>query len=183
MAEEKKEKAEGKKGLPFVAKVLIIAIVLILIVVISVGSAFFIASKMSKSSGDGSNTVENTKTETSSKEGEASTSYGKTVEFGEYTVNIKIPAGEDAKYMVVKINFELNPELDEKKLVTVETDIEEKKIILQDVMLSILRNKTQIELEEDVNYEKLKKELTEACNKVLGEEFIKTIRFNNLLVQ
>ena len=69
MAEEKKEKAEGKKGLPFVAKVLIIAIVLILIVVISVGSAFFIASKMSKSSGDGSNTVEHTKTEASTKEG------------------------------------------------------------------------------------------------------------------
>lgn len=182
MAEENKEKPQGKKGLPFIAKVLIIAIVLILIVVISVGSAFFIASKMNKSSGDGSNTVENSKVEATAKEGEK-TSYGKTVEFGEYTVNLKTAPGEDPKYMVVKINFELAPDIDEKKLATVTTDIEEKKIILQDVMLTILRDKTQVDLEADVNYEKLKKELAEACNKVLGEELVKTIRFNNLLVQ
>ena len=47
MAEEKESKKDSsKKGIPFIAKVLIVAIVLILIVVISVGSAFFIASKV-----------------------------------------------------------------------------------------------------------------------------------------
>ena len=51
MAEEKESKKDSsKKGIPFIAKVLIVAIVLILIVVISVGSAFFIASKVNKTS-------------------------------------------------------------------------------------------------------------------------------------
>lgn len=58
MAEEKKDKTEGKKGLPFIAKVLIIAIVLILIVVMSVGSAFFIASKVNQNTSGEVNTVE-----------------------------------------------------------------------------------------------------------------------------
>lgn len=184
MAEEKKEKApkgEGKKGLPFVAKILIIAIVLILIVVISVGSAFFIASKMNKSSAEGTNTVETH--ETTKAEGEKSaeaTGYGKIMELGEYTINLK---EVEPRYLVIKLNLELNPEIEEKELTTLETEIEEKKIILQDVMLAILREKSLADLEADKDYEALKKELTEAVNKVLGEGIVKTIRFNNLLIQ
>jgi len=177
MADEK-EKKEVKKGLPFIAKILIIAIVLILIVVISVGSAFFIASKVNKSSGDGSNVVEHAKVD--EKSGESEEGYGVTVEFGEYTVNLN---EVEPKYLVIKINFELNPELKEKKVVEVETSIEEKKVILQDVMLSILRNKSMADLTADTDYVKLKEELTKEVNKVLGEDSVKTIRFNNLLIQ
>lgn len=181
MAEEKKEKTEGKKGLPFVAKVLIIAIVLIIIVVSSVGSAFFIASKMNKSGGDGSNTVTESKSE-KTKDGKVmdETKYGMTIEFGEYTVNLKEP---EPRYLVVKINFELDPDLKEKKLPEIAASAEAKKVIMQDRVLSILRNKSIADLSADIENIALKKEITDEVNKIMGEEVVKTVRFNNWLIQ
>lgn len=177
MADQGKVKKE-KKGLPFIAKILIIAISLILVVVISVGSAFFIASKMGKSSGDETNTVEKTKTE---KKGEvSSTEYGTIVEFGEYTVNLR---ETDPRYLVVKINFELSPEITVKELPAVQLNIEEKKVIIQDRALAILRNKSIADLTADTDFVKLRKEITDEVNKVLGAESVKTIRFNNWLIQ
>ena len=123
MAEEKESKKDSsKKGIPFIAKVLIVAIVLILIVVISVGSAFFIASKVNKTSGDGSNTIEKTVKEENTEE----TTYGTTVDFGEYTVNLR---EEEPRYLVLRINFELDPELKAKKVTKIQTSITEKKVI------------------------------------------------------
>ena len=179
MADEKKEKKEGKKGLPFVAKVLIIAIVLVLIVVISVGSAFFIASKVNKSNGDGSNTVEQVKVEEEEKVID-DTKFGTTIEFGEYTINLN---EAEPRYLVVKINFELDPEIKEKKIPDITADIETKKVILQDRVLSILRAKSIADLSADTDFVKLKKEITDEVNRVLGEKTVKAIRFNNWLIQ
>lgn len=179
MAEEKKETKEGKKGLPFIVKVLIIAIVLILIVVISVGSAFYIASNVNeKRSGDGSNTIE--KTEESKEEEIDDTNFGVTIDFGEYTINLN---EAEPRYLVVKINFELDPDIKEKKIPEIQADIEAKKVILQDRVLSILRSKSIADLSADTDFVKLKKELTDEVNRVLGDDKVKTIRFNNWLIQ
>ncbi len=158
------------------AKVLIVAIILILVVVISVGSAFFIASKVNKTSGDGSNTIEKTVKEKNNDE----TSYGTTVDFGEYTVNLR---EEEPRYLVLRINFELDPELKEKEVAKIQTEITGKKVILEDKMLTILRSKSIADLGADKDLVELKKQLTEEANKVLGEEFVKTIRFNSWLIQ
>lgn len=177
MAEEKESKKDSsKKGIPFIAKVLIVAIVLILIVVISVGSAFFIASKVNKTSGDGSNTIEKTVKEENIEE----TTYGTTVDFGEYTVNLR---EEEPRYLVLRINFELDPELKAKKVTKIQTSITEKKVILEDKMLTILRSKSIADLSADKDLVELKKQLTAEVNKVLGEESVKTIRFNSWLIQ
>ncbi|MBN1467512.1 MAG: flagellar basal body-associated FliL family protein [Fusobacteriaceae bacterium] len=177
MAEGKESKKDSsKKGIPFIAKVLIVAIVLILIVVISVGSAFFIASKVNKTSGDGSNTIEKTVKEENTEE----TAYGTTVDFGEYTVNLR---EEEPRYLVLRINFELDPELKAKKVTKIQTSITEKKVILEDKMLTILRNKSIEDLSTDKDLVELKKQLTAEANKVLGEESVKTIRFNSWLIQ
>lgn len=181
MAEEKKVKAEGKKGLPFVAKVLIIAIVLILIVVMSVGSAFFIASKVNKTSGGAINTVEMKKN--TGKESENfvdDTKFGATIEFGEYTINLK---ENEPRYLVVRINFELDPDIREKKVANIQATIESKKVIMQDRVLSILRSKSIADLQADIENVALKKEITDEVNRILGEKIVKTVRFNNWLIQ
>lgn len=177
MADGKKEIKDGKKGLPFIAKVLIIAIVLILIVVISVGSAFFIASKVNKkASGDGSNTIEKIE----NVEEVDDTKYGATIDFGEYTINLNEP---EPRYLVVKINFELDPDIKEKKIPEIVAEIDGKKVILQDRVLSILRSKSIADLSADTDFVKLKRELTNEVNRVLGNKKVKTIRFNNWLIQ
>ncbi len=181
MAEEKKDKTEGKKGLPFIAKVLIIAIVLILIVVMSVGSAFFIASKVNKSNSGEVNTVE-VKKESDEEAGQEAEdlNFGTIVEFGEYTVNLN---EAEPRYLVVKINFELRPDIKEKKLPEIAAAAEAKKVILQDRVLSILRSKTIADLQADIENVALKKEITTEVNKIMGEEVVKTVRFNNWLIQ
>jgi hypothetical protein len=71
-----------------------VAIVLILIVVISVGSAFFIASKVNKTSGDGSNTIEQVTVRRRGIQID-DTTYGTTVDFGEYTINLEMKQNQD----------------------------------------------------------------------------------------
>lgn len=181
MAEEKKDKTEGKKGLPFIAKVLIIAIVLILIVVMSVGSAFFIASKVNQNTSGEVNTVEVKKDSEAGEEAVVEdTNFGTTIEFGEYTINLK---ETEPRYLVVKINFELDPNIKEKKIPTIQAAIETKKVIMQDRVLSILRNKSIADLQADVDNAALKKEITNEVNRILGEKTVKTVRFNNWLIQ
>lgn len=181
MAEEKKDKTEGKKGLPFIAKVLIIAIVLILIVVMSVGSAFFIASKVNKSNSGEVNTVEVKKvTDEEAGQEVEDLNFGTIVEFGEYTVNLN---EAEPRYLVVKINFELKPDIKEKKLPEIAAAAEAKKVILQDRVLSILRSKSIADLQADIENVALKKEITAEVNKIMGEEVVKTVRFNNWLIQ
>lgn len=181
MAEEKKDKAEGKKGLPFIAKVLIIAIVLILIVVMSVGSAFFIASKVNQKTSGEVNTVEVKQTTEAGEETQVEdTNFGTTIEFGEYTINLK---ENEPRYLVVKINFELDPNIKEKKIPEIQASIETKKVIMQDRVLSILRSKSIADLQADIDNVTVKKEITDEVNRILGEKTVKTVRFNNWLIQ
>ncbi len=50
-------------------------------------------------------------------------------------------------------------------------------------MLTILRSKSIADLSADKDLVELKKQLTAEVNKVLGEESVKTIRFNSWLIQ
>lgn len=108
------------------------------------------------------------------------TNFGTTIEFGEYTINLK---ETEPRYLVVKINFELDPNIKEKKIPTIQAAIETKKVIMQDRVLSILRNKSIADLQADVDNAALKKEITNEVNRILGEKTVKTVRFNNWLIQ
>ena len=90
---------------------------------------------------------------------------------------------EEPRYLVLRINFELDPELKAKKVTKIQTSITEKKVILEDKMLTILRSKSIADLSADKDLVELKKQLTAEVNKVLGEESVKTIRFNSWLIQ
>lgn len=54
---------------------------------------------------------------------------------------------------------------------------------MQDRVLSILRNKSIADLQADVDNVALKKEITNEVNRILGEKTVKTVRFNNWLIQ
>ena len=172
MANEEKKKKKEKKELPFLTKVIITAIIAVLVVVISTGTAFFVASKLQGGSKD--NTVEEEIVSVETKE------YGKTVNFGEYTLNLKekVP-----RYLVVRIFFELNPSLKDKEIEEINAEIGNKRIILEDRLLSIMMSKSVEDLTSDKDFTSLRGELSSEVNSILGKEYVINIRFNNWLIQ
>lgn len=177
MADEVKEQEKPEKsGMPFLMKALIIATLAILVVVISTGTAYFVASKMSAKNASQQEMVTQDEESMTIEKVE----FGTTSFFGEYTVNLR---GTDPRYLVVSIYLEFMPELKEKQLVKLQEDIDLKKVIIQDRMISILMAKSIKDLAEDKDFETLRVELKAEVNNVLGSEYINNIRFSNVLIQ
>lgn len=177
MADEVKEQEKPQKsGMPFLMKALIIATLAILVVVISVGTSFFVASRISAKSGSQEELVTQNEDSMTIEKVE----FGKTVFFGEYTVNLK---ETDPRYLVVSIYLEFVPDLKDKLQVKIEADVETKKIIIQDRLISILMGKSIQNLTEDKNFDTLRLELKTEVNNVLGSEYVNNIRFSNVLIQ
>lgn len=168
MAEEKKEKK------PVVLKVIIIAVISLLVFFISLGTAYIVANKVIKSSG-GNNAVV-----VDDADIEKKPLYGKTINFGEYTLNLK---EDQPRYLVVSIHFELKPSLDEDEIAKVQEKVDESKVILKDRLLSILMTKSINDLVNDADFVKLRGELSFEVNAVLGKEYVQNIRFDNWLVR
>lgn len=177
MADEVKEQEKQKKsGMPFLMKALIIATLAILVVVISVGTSFFVASRISANNGSQEELVTQNENSMTIEKVE----FGKTVFFGEYTVNLK---ETDPRYLVVSIYLEFVPDIKEKQQAKIEADVETKKIIIQDRLISILMGKSIQNLTEDKNFDTLRLELKTEVNNVLGSEYVNNIRFSNVLIQ
>lgn len=173
MADEgKKAKKSEKKELPFVTKAIIIAIMAVLVVVISTGVAYFVATKVK--GGTGENTVDKEVVEVEK------VAYGKTINFGEYTLNLK---EKSPRYLVVRLFFELNPNIKDKEIETINTEIAAKKVIIEDRLLSIMMSKSVDDLMQDEDFKNLRGELATEVNSILGKEYVVNIRFNNWLIQ
>jgi flagellar basal body-associated protein FliL len=178
MADEVKEQEKPQKsGMPFLMKALIIATLAILVVVISVGTSFFVASKMSaKNAAQGELVSQDEETMSIEK-----VEFGKTEFFGEYTVNLK---ETEPRYLVVSVYVEFVPEIKEKQLEKVKVEVTDTyKVIIQDRMISVLMSKSIKNLTDDKNFELLRNELKAEVNAVLGSEYINNIRFSNVLIQ
>ncbi len=172
MADEVKKKKSEKKWLPFVTKAIIIAIMALLVVIISVGTAFFVATNV-KGSGN-ENTVGKDVMEVEK------TAYGQTINFGEYTLNLK---ERSPRYLVVRIFLELNPNIKEKEVEKINTEISTKRVIIEDRLLSIMMSKSVNDLMADEDFQNLREELAKEINSILGKEYVVNIRFNNWLIQ
>lgn len=172
--EEKKKKKEKKekKELPFLPKVIIMAIIAVLVVVISTGTAFFVASKAQGTKQD--NQIER---EIVSVE---QTVFGQTINFGEYTLNLR---ERTPRYLVVRLFLEVSPNLRPREIDNLTNEIANKRIILEDRLLSIMMSKSVDDLMSDDDFTNLRQELAKEVNSVLGKEYVVNIRFNNWLIQ
>lgn len=83
-----------------------------------------------------------------------------TYSLDEFIVNL---ADKDTKYLKVKLDvvYKKNTKLDE--------ELKTKKAILRDRVITIIRTKTEDELNQDKNLEKFKKEIMDSINPVLEE--------------
>ncbi len=163
-----------EKGMPFVTKALVIAIMAVIVVILSAGIAWFVASKA---------TVGTVKSETE-KEGETvneekkvKIEVGEIIPLGEYTINLK---AEDGRYLMCEINLEIEKTKDAAKN---KIEIDEKKIIIQDKILSILRNKSKADLDADKDFIMLKKEMVLSINSILEKIKIKNVYFIKWIIQ
>lgn len=169
--------ADGdKKEMPFIMKALIIGIIAILVVVISIATSYYVATKF-KTNRDDPKIVEKNKEEEKKEEKKE---YGKTIEFGQYTINLK---DENPIYLVVGIYFETEAKIKDKEKLKLEEEITSKKVIIEDKVLGILRNKTKQDINQDTNLINLKTEIKNAVNEIVSVGKIKDVRFNNWLVQ
>jgi|GEM_PF-2500031 len=172
MANEEKKKKKEKKELPFLPKVIIMAIIAILVVVISTGTAFFVASKVQGNKQENKIEREIVNVE--------QTVFGQTINFGEYTLNLR---ERTPRYLVVRLFLEVNPGLRPREIDNLTNEIANKRIILEDRLLSIMMSKSIEDLMADDDFSKLRQELAKEVNSILGREYVVNIRFNNWLIQ
>ena len=165
---------EMDKGMPFVTKALIIAIMAVIVVILSAGIAWFVASKATIGGGKQDTVEKNGESEPDKK---PKTELGEIVTLGEYTINLK---EEDGRYLMCEINLEIEKSKDSEKN---KVEIDTKKIIIQDKMLSILRNKTKVELDADKDFTILKKEMITNINGLLDKVKIKNVYFVKWIIQ
>ncbi len=168
---------EEKKDMPFITKVLIVAILAVVIIILAAGISYFVASKAIKSNSVAQ--LENGGKSKNTKKNKDRGVSGPIVDFGEFTVNLN---EKDTRYLVCKIQFEIDPTGKDKGK-NGQTEIPEKLVILQDRVLTILRSKSIMDLAQDPSLKSLKKEIIIAVNKILEKSKIKNVYFTNWIIQ
>lgn len=162
------------KGMPFVTKALVIAIMAVIVVILSAGIAWFVASKATVGSVKGEIEKEGESTAEAKK---VKLEVGEIIPLGDYTINLK---AEDGRYLMCEINLEIEKTKDSAKN---KVEIDEKKIIIQDKMLSILRNKSKVDLDADKDFIMLKKEMMASINGILEKVKVKNVYFVKWIIQ
>lgn len=104
---------------------------------------------------------------------------GSAKEYGSFTrleglvVN---PDGADERYLAVSIAFE-------SKSSSVATELEDKKVVVQDAVISHLSEQTVEELSDTNRREKLKNELREETNRILNSGTVDRLYFTEFVLQ
>jgi flagellar basal body-associated protein FliL len=163
-----------EKGMPFVTKALVIAIMAVIVVILSAGIAWFVASKATVGAVKGESEKEE---EIVTQEKKVKVEVGEIIPLGEYTINLK---AEDGRYLMCEINLEIEKTKDSVKN---KVEIDEKKIIIQDKILSILRNKSKADLDSDKDFIMLKKEMMANINGILQKVKVKNVYFIKWIIQ
>jgi len=100
--------------------------------------------------------------------------YGSFAEIEQLVVN---PAGsEGERYLAVSLALETTS-------ASVETELEEKRVVVQDAVLNLLSKQTVDELSDPTNRGELKKALRREVNGILGPESVKQIYFTEFVLQ
>ena len=174
MAEEEKEEStesEGKeKGSG--SNIVLILIVVLLVLVLAIGGVVAYLMLSGDEADDGA-TVKQEKVVKKRRHGD-DTAIGPMYPLDKFTVNLMSDNGR--RYLVAKINLEedgdeLTPELDKKKP------------MIRDIIISILSSKTVEEISTVKGKEKLKQEIMSAINKRLDDGQIRHVYFTQFVIQ
>ena len=159
---------DEKKEMPFITKALIIGIMAIVVVVASAGISFFVVSRAVSRL----DIPEREKGEVP--EGTAAVAekeIGLVVTFGEFTVNLNESM---PRYLVCTIEFEFDASgRDEGKnarerIIGTNENPARLKVVAQDRILAILRSKSIADLNADSGLRKLRAEIMEEINPLIG---------------
>lgn len=174
MAEEEKEEStesEGKeKGGG--SNIVLILIVVLLVLVLAIGGVVAYLMLSGDERDDGAS-VKQEKVVKKRRHGD-DTAIGPMYPLDKFTVNLMSDNGR--RYLVAKINLEedgdeLTPELDKKKP------------MIRDIIISILSSKTVEEISTVKGKEKLKQEIMSAINKRLDDGQIRHVYFTQFVIQ
>ncbi len=157
MAEENSTEVKEKSGLDF--KIILIGL---LIFLVAMGASYFLMKSLMAPLLP--------KTEEEVKEVTIS---GGLVSAGEFTTNIRDPAGD--RYLKVEVSLEVS----DKTMAEAES-IKEVMPIIRDSILTILHSKTVADLDDR---KALKEEIKTDLNKELGKGFIKSVYITNFIMQ
>lgn len=165
---------EMEKGMPFITKAIIVAIMAVIIIILAAGISFYVATKAvktnaTKSEGEGAEHGEEGK--------KVKVEVGPMIPLGEQTINLSDP---DARYLMFDLTVEIEKTKDAEKNIA---EIEEKKVIILDRVLSIVKNKTVLDINTDKDFVKLKREIIAGINPFLEKAKIKNIYFGKWLIQ
>lgn len=86
------------------------------------------------------------------------------------------PAGADGRYLAVSIAFESESS-------SVKTEIENKKVVVKDAMITQLSEKTVEELSDTDRRGELKRELRKETNRILGDGTVDRLYFTEFVLQ
>lgn len=174
MAEEEKEEStesEGKEKSGG-SNIVLILIVVLLVLVLAIGGVVAYLMLSGDEATDGT-VVKQEKVEKKHRKGD-DTTIGPMYPLDKFTVNLMSENGR--RYLVAKINLEedgdeLTPELDKKKP------------MIRDIIISILSSKTVEEISTVKGKEKLKQEILSAINKRLDDGEIRHVYFTQFVIQ
>ncbi len=162
------------KGMPFITKAIIVGIISVVVIIFAAGISWFVATRAIKTNvakpnveaGDGH------------EEKKAKAEVGPMVSLGEQTVNLS-DEGE-AKYLLFDLTVELEKTKEAEKGVA---EVEEKKVIILDKILTIVKAKTVADINADKDFVKLKKEIIAGINPFFEKVKVKNIYFGKWIVQ
>lgn len=161
------------KGMPFITKAIIVAIMAVLIIILAAGISFYVATKAVKTT--------STKTEVNAGQTEEGKKIkievGPMIPLGEQTINLN---EAEIRYLMFDLTVEIEKTKDAEKNIA---EVEEKKIIILDKILSIVKNKTVLDISSDKEFVKLKKEIIAGINPFLEKAKVKNIYFGKWLIQ
>lgn len=164
---------EMDKGMPFITKAIIVAIMAVIIIILAAGISFYVATKAVKTS--------STKTEASAGQAEEGKKIkievGPMIKLGEQTINLN---EAEIRYLMFELTLEIEKTKNAEKNIA---EVEEKKVIILDRVLSIVKNKTVLDISTDKDFVKLKREIIAGINPFLEKAKVKNIYFGKWLIQ
>ncbi|NLJ24106.1 MAG: hypothetical protein GX354_01615 [Firmicutes bacterium] len=102
--------------------------------------------------------------------------FGPVHKVGEFTVNLMVPQGFSTKF----VRTGLVVEVTDKKCIT---ELQRRDPQIRDVVISILRTKTQEDIQGAAGMERLRLELSSAISSLLSEGDVANVYFTELVVQ
>ncbi|OGQ93176.1 MAG: hypothetical protein A2284_05520 [Deltaproteobacteria bacterium RIFOXYA12_FULL_61_11] len=152
-------------------KIIIIAILAVVVLAGVGGVLAYLQYQMKQSETEATDKLK--EAEQATEKDAAFAEVGEMLKFDDFILNLNTPG--DSRYLKIGIHFELTEGLT--------AEVEKKKPVLQDILVSIISSKSYDEIKDARGKELLKEELVTALNRVLTTGRIRRIYFTEFVVQ